>query len=60
MKPEFFEFDKFIKDLDDRRSCQEDNTRKMTQLEKNNRVRDLNRLYREHPLAKTYVGGKND
>lgn len=60
MSQEYFKFDKFINDLEERQIRKQESIRQQAELERNNRTRDLNKLYREHHLSKTYVGGKND
>ncbi len=60
MKQDFFEFDKFVKDLDDRTNRHNESARKLAEIEHANRTRELNKLYRDHHLSRTYVGGKND
>ena len=60
MKQHTFEFDKFIKDLDAKREQHDQQTKKIAELEEANRTRQLNKLYRDHHLAKTFYGGKND
>ena len=60
MSQEYFDFSKFVDDLDDKANKQKEMLQRQAEFEKNNRTRDLNKLYREHPLAKTYVGLKND
>ena len=54
------EFDKFIKDLDAKREQHDQQAKKIAELEEANRTRQLNKLYRDHHLAKTFYGGKND
>lgn len=60
MAQEYFNFDKFVNDLEERQSKKAEVLRQRAQLERDNRTRDLNRLYREHPLAKTFVDGRDD
>ncbi len=60
MSQEYFKFDKFISDLEERQLKKQESIKHQAELEQNNGTRRLNRLYREHHLAKTYVGDKND
>ncbi len=60
MKNEYYDFSKFVEDIEKREAAAQQRSQHQAELEKNNRTRDLNRLYREHPLSRTYSGGKND
>lgn len=60
MKQEFFEFDKFVKDLDERTNKHNESVRKTAEREHANRTRQLDKLYRDHHLSRTYVGDRND
>ncbi len=60
MNQEYFDFSKFVDDLDAKAVKKKEASLRHIELEKNNRTRELNKLYREHPLSKTYVGTKND
>jgi hypothetical protein len=55
MKSEYFDFSKFVDDLERRQTVDRERALGQAELEKNNRTRDLNKLYREHPLSKTYA-----
>ena len=59
MKNEYFDFSKFVDDIEQRELAAQERARRQAEMEKSDRTRDLNRLYREHPLAKTYTGGQN-
>ncbi len=59
MKNEYFDFSKFVDDIEQRELAAQERARRQAEMEKFDRTRDLNRLYREHPLAKTYTGGQN-
>lgn len=60
MKNEYYDFSKFVEDIEKRETAAQQKVQRQAELEKNSRTRDLNRLYREHPLSRTYSGGKND
>ena len=60
MKNENYDFSKFVEDIEKREAAAQQKVQHQAELEKNSRTRDLNRLYREHPLSRTYSGGKND
>ncbi len=60
MKNEYYDFSKFVEDIEKREAAAQQKVQHQAELEKNSRTRDLNRLYREHPLSRTYSGGKND
>jgi hypothetical protein len=59
MKNEYFDFSKFVDDIEKREAAAQDRARRQAEQEKVDRTRDLNRLYREHPLARTYAGDRN-
>ena len=56
MKQEYFNFDKFMTDIEDRQQAKLLELDKRRELESLSKTRELNKLYREHPLSKTYVG----
>ena len=60
MENAYFDFSKFVDDLEKRQSANNDRIRHQAEIEHANKTRDLNRLYREHPLSRTYSGGKDD
>lgn len=60
MSQEYYNFDKFVQDLEDRQKKQIELQQRHIELERSSKNRDLDRLYREHHLSKTYVGDKND
>ena len=57
---EYFNFDKFVDDLDKRNAAEKEALKLRAEMERNNRTRDLNSRYREHHLAQVYVGDRND
>mgnify|MGYP001243516205 CR=1 FL=1 len=59
MKKEYFDFSKFVDDIEKREQAAQERARNQAEMEKIDRTRHLNKLYREHPLAKTYTGGQN-
>jgi len=60
MSQEYYNFDKFVQDLEDRQNKRSELLQYQAKLEQSTKTRDLNRLYREHHLSRTYVDGKDD
>lgn len=58
MKEQSFNFDKFVEDLEQREKATRELRAKLNSKEALSDTRTYHRLYREHPLNRTFVSKK--
>jgi|TARA_R110002073_G_scaffold229575_2_gene390425 hypothetical protein len=58
MSQQDFNFDKFVEDLQDKEVQKKTTAERLQEQEHLNKVREYYKLYREHPLSRTFVDKK--
>ena len=58
MSEQRFQFDKFMKDIEEKERLQSEKAKLLQNQEVHNHTRELNRRYREHPLNRIVINKK--
>jgi len=58
MSEQRFQFDKFMKDIEEKENLQRERNKLLQNQEEHNHTRELNQRYREHPLNRIVVNRK--